>query len=608
MNQLSDGAATTGPWTEAEARARVGARALERGRLYDAGGALFDLRIEGGHFTARCEGSGAEVYRLRARRAGATTIEAHCSCPVGESGSCKHAAALLLFAAREPEAFVTIEPLAALCERAGGGPLAAAIVDYVARVAEVEAGLRVAITEALGERAPSASREDPKDAVGEAFRQHAGDAMAATDVARSLAVVFARGRALAAEGDALGAARVFRAVSAGIMARSRRFEDHEGALRELAQSALEAIGRLLAHCPQHSNARQLARDALFDAYRYDAENGTVYGRAAGVILGARASAEDRAQLAETARKSMEGIEAWARRVFEGALVDLEGETLSDEAFLERCREAKRPRELLLRLLQRGRVDEAAGECAKMGEAPLIEALELCDECDCAVSAEALVERLSRDGVTRSRALSWWRDRLVGRGDARAWDASAMLFLARPDRLVWRTLRDEAGPQWSERSGALLDALARRGGAAWVEALIDEGRIDEAIRSAESMSATNAHPVRIELAERVASRAPLEAAELLRAQAEALIGMRGRPNYREAGRVLRRARELYESVGQRGLWVAYSESLRARARELPALREELAAALARPAPIDLTANEAANDNAERARPAADAAQG
>jgi uncharacterized Zn finger protein len=84
------------PWSEEEARARVGARALERGRLYDQGGALFDLRREGPMFTARCEGAGSEVYRVRARRAGPTTIEAHCSCPVGEGGGCKHAAALLL--------------------------------------------------------------------------------------------------------------------------------------------------------------------------------------------------------------------------------------------------------------------------------------------------------------------------------------------------------------------------------------------------------------------------------------------------------------------------------------------------------------------------------
>jgi len=53
------------------------------------------------------------------------------------------------------------------------------------------------------------------------------------------------------------------------------------------------------------------------------------------------------------------------------------------------------------------------------------------------------------------------------------------------------------------------------------------------------------------------------------------------------------------VHQRGLWVAYAESLRARARELPALKEELSAALARPAAIDLSANNAANDNAGEA---------
>jgi hypothetical protein len=585
------------PWTEDEARARVGARALERGRLYDAAGALFDLRIEGVNFTARCEGSGAEVYRVRARRAGPSVIEAHCSCPVGDTGGCKHAAALLLFVLREPESFVVIEPLSTLCERAGGGPLAAAFLDLVARVNELEPTVRQSIHDALGEKSPGLDRAgDPKCAVGEAFRAHAGDPAAASEVSHALAPVLTRARSTAISGDWAAAATALRALSAGIMARARRFEDLDGALRDLAHTALEAQGRVLAAC-KDEHARAIARDALFDAYRYDAENGTVFGRVAGIVLAERASDEDRKTLAIAARRACDGLEVWARRVFEGALVDIEGDSLDDEVFIERCREAKRPRELILRLLQRNRVDDAVIETGKMGEVALVDALERCDEMDCGPAAELLAERLS-DG-NKHRVLSWWRDRLLARGDARAWEASAKLFLARPDRLVWRTLRAEAGDAWTERRAALLEALSRRGGGAWVEALIDESMLDRAVEAAQGINPSSAHEVRVELAERVAKDRPLDAAELLRAQAEALIGLRGRSNYREAARVLRRARELYESVHQRGRWVAYAESLRARARELPALKEELAAALARPAAIDLTAHNAANDNAAEA---------
>ncbi|MBL8680260.1 MAG: hypothetical protein JNK05_13880 [Myxococcales bacterium] len=611
------------PWSEDEARARVGARALERGRLYDNAGALFDLRLErtlhatDGHgdvvdaprvgdgdvmFTARCEGSGSEVYRVRARRAGPTTIEAHCSCPVGDSGSCKHAAALLLYAAREPESFVRIEPLDALCERAGGGPLAVAICDLVARVPELEAAVRTSVHDAIGERAPWLERgEDPRLFAGEVFRSRAGDSSAASDLSHALAPMLSRARAHAINGAWLDAVRTLRALASSVMARSRRFEDHDGALRDLAHTALEALGRALRACaeqPGQDAARALARDALFDAWRYDAENGTVFGRVAGTVLSARASDEDRAILADVARRACDGLEVWARRVFEGALVDLEGDALDDEVYLERCREARRPREIIVRLLQRERVEDALIECGKMGEAALVEALEHAEELGFAAAGERLVDRLAEVNTLRPRALAWLRDRLIARGDPRGWDASARLYLARPDRLLWRTLRDEAGESWTERRAQVLESLSRRGGPAWVEALIDEAMLSEAIAAASTINATSAHDVRVELAERVAKTHTLDAAELLRAQAEALILLRGRPNYREAARVLRRARELYESVGQRGRWVAYAESLRARARELPALKEELAAALARPAAIDLTAHNAANDNAER----------
>lgn len=597
---MSDNERGAAPWTEDEARTRVGARALDRGKLYQLAGALFDLRREGEDgqvFTARCEGSGAEVYRVRARRAGPSMIEAHCSCPVGDTGACKHAAALLLEVLSDPAAFCVIEPLAALCERAGGGPLAVAIEDLVARVNELEPSVRQAIYDALGERPMGVDRSrDPRVAVGEAFRAHAGDSAAAIEVSHALAPVLTRARTLALSGDWSGASQVLRALSTGIMARVRRFEDLDGALRDLAHTALEAQGRVLAST-RDVDARACARDALFDAYRYDAENGTVFGRVAGIVIAERADEHDRAALGQSARRASEGLEVWARRVFEGALVDIEGDSLDDEVFIERCREAKRPRELILRLLQRNRVEDAVSESSKMGEVALVEALERCDEMDCGPAAEALAERLS--DTNKHRVLAWWRDRLIARGDVRAWEASAKLFLSRPDRLVWRSLRAEAGERWEGLRESLLQSLAKRAGGPLVEALIDEGFIDRAIDAAQLIHGASAHEVRVELAERVAKERPLAAAELLRAQAEALIGLRGRSNYREAARLLRRARELYESVHQRGLWVAYAESLRARARELPALKEELSAALARPAAIDLSSNNAANDNAGEA---------
>ncbi|MDP3278841.1 MAG: SWIM zinc finger family protein [Deltaproteobacteria bacterium] len=587
------------PWSLREIEARVGGRSVARGRLYEQAGALFDPQLEptesGRVFVARCEGSGAEVYRVRASRHSEGLVEATCSCPVGDAGTCKHSAALLLYAHRSPSAFAVIEPFESLCIRAGGAPLLTAMGVVRERLPELEPLLRVAVSTSLGERGIEGARaHDPSSVVGTIFRKFAGDPNGGDACVTALAPLVTQARALLIAGQLETAMACLRALSCGLMARIRRFDDHEGVLRALTETILTMIARSLSRCEEGSLARQIACEALFDAYRYDAENGTVYARLVATLLASHASDQDRERVASLARAVIAHLEPFARRVIEGCLVDVEGGVLDDESFLTRCREAKRPRELVLRLLERDRIDDALRECATLAESIVVDALEVSEELGFAHAGEALVSRLAPQ-PPRVRALSWWRDRLVSRNDPMAWEASARLFVARPDRLLWRTLRQEAGAEWPTRREAVLDAIAQRGGAAWVEALLDEGLNAQALVAAESLSPSAAFAVRIELAERVSVDNPLAGAELLRVQAEALIGLRGRAHYREAARVLRRARELYEAIGQRGLWVSYAETLRARARELPALREELASALARSAPIALTLSQAANDN-------------
>lgn len=592
--------ATSARWTEQDIRARVGIRAIHRGELYIAAGSLFDTHLHDGCFAARCEGSGAEVYRVRAKRMSDALIEAECSCPVGESGGCKHSAALLLFASTEPQHFREIEPFNALCERADRGAhtvLARAMMQLRDRIPEMEPALRRAIVESLGEdEDPQLSRENPRRSVGEIFRAHAGDPDAANAVAAALSTLVAHGRACVARGEHLMGYQWFSAVGCGIAARARRFEDHDGTLRDLATSAFSALAAGIAQASSPTLARQFAIKSLFNAYRYDAEHGTNYARSVRGVWH-KLGREDRAFAATLARLCMEGVEAYAVRVFDGALLDIEGELLSDDDFVSRCREAKRPREMLLRLLQKDLIEKAVTEAENLTESVVLEALEASGEFHCGAQAERLVAAM-HEAPARPRLLSWWRDRLLERGDRQAWEAGARLFLARPDRLLWRQLRDEAASAWKVWRERLLAALERRGGASWVEALIDESMFEQALEAAKSLPVASTHAVRVELAERTAKTAAIPAADLLRTQADALIAQRGRANYREAARILRRARELYEGAGQRGLWVAYGESLRARAKEFPALKEELALSLARSSSsIAIKFDGAANDNAD-----------
>jgi uncharacterized Zn finger protein len=71
--------------------------------------------------------------------------------------------------------------------------------------------------------------------------------------------------------------------------------------------------------------------------------------------------------------------------------------------------------------------------------------------------------------------------------------------------------------------------------------------------------------------------PREALELYRRHAERLIESRGRGNYQEACRDLKKVRQLYERLGEREEWDRYVDRLRQTHRALRAFQEELQAA-------------------------------
>ena len=59
----------------------------------------------GNTLKAWCQGSRPQPYRLWATYSAAGIEEAHCSCPVGLGGRCKHVAALLLTWSDQPDSF-----------------------------------------------------------------------------------------------------------------------------------------------------------------------------------------------------------------------------------------------------------------------------------------------------------------------------------------------------------------------------------------------------------------------------------------------------------------------------------------------------------------------
>src|SRR4051812_43326356 len=84
-------------------RAWVGQRSMSLGREYADQGAVFNCRRQGPTINARCRGQSADSYKVRASLRDGRILSARCSCPVGDGGQCKHAAAMLLTFLRQPD-------------------------------------------------------------------------------------------------------------------------------------------------------------------------------------------------------------------------------------------------------------------------------------------------------------------------------------------------------------------------------------------------------------------------------------------------------------------------------------------------------------------------
>ncbi len=119
-------------------RARIDARSFEKGQSYFRAGAIFDTKRQGRTIKARCEGSQAEAYRVKASFDEKGITSAECSCPVGGGGHCKHVAALLLTWRERPEEFVEIEELEASLEHRSKPELIAMIKQMLIRDPDLE--------------------------------------------------------------------------------------------------------------------------------------------------------------------------------------------------------------------------------------------------------------------------------------------------------------------------------------------------------------------------------------------------------------------------------------------------------------------------------------
>src|SRR5713226_474431 len=197
---------------------------------------------------------------------------------------------------------------------------------------------------------------------------------------------------LAQQGDVLGAATIYETLVTEIFEQSHlyydeaRYDDYyeeegyypeEEGLEGLVKECIEALGNGLADEQADRVAREKSIAVLLAIYRRDlhADDSHGFAESAAEQLVRYTTPLERQTIAERIRETLadeeQEIAGSERQTYGKFWLDLQNETLDDEAYLRICRETGRTADLVDRLLALGRIDEAAQETQRVDEYSLL---------------------------------------------------------------------------------------------------------------------------------------------------------------------------------------------------------------------------------------------
>jgi uncharacterized Zn finger protein len=582
--------------TESDVRRWTDDAFFGRGQGYFRSGHIFDQRLQGDTLKARCLGSGPAPYHVEVTLGREGIVSGECSCPVGAGGYCKHAVALLLTWVHERDTFLEVEELEPTLERRSKSELVTLVRRMIARYPDLESLLELPIVGEAGADRPLDPDVIRRQASGAFYGVGYDEWGAVYGIARQLLDLVSLGDDYGERGQWRNAATVYEIVMREVLDSYGMVQDEGGDLHAVVSECVEGLGACLAATADAAQREALLR-ALFDVYHWDASYGGIdMGYEAPGIVLEQATLEEKARVAEWVRDVLPAGDSWSdgyrRQRYGGFLLQLEEGELDDESFLRVCRETNRWQELVDRLLELGRVEEAVCAAHEVADYELLRLADSFVSHDHADLAEDLVRERAQggesgpDGKTRrdSRLIVWLQNRAQERGDlAEALALAEMLFWERPRVPGYQEMRDLARSlgRWDEVRTATLARLTDGERYHLLTGIyLEEREVDRALESLEKIGmsrwgwALASTQLRIQVARAAEEDRPREAIRLYRETVEQLIAARGRGKYAEAAGYLIRVRELYQRLEEGEAWQTLISNLRDRNRRLPALKDEL----------------------------------
>jgi uncharacterized Zn finger protein len=580
--------------TEDDIPELLGAVYASRGDSYQKQGRVHHCRRTRTQLSALCDGSRPTPYKVRVDLDDGEVAGARCSCPIG--GWCKHVAALLYEWVREPKACEESSSLQKRLEGCSKEDLLAIIDKMLFRRPELEEFVDVWIlAQATGSDEASQERRVERDEfykraeqIVRGYTGHGWDYGATSGVVSDLEELLSIGLQYADADRPADAAAVFGGVLQALRENYDYFDDSNG---EYGDILIETTAQLAEAFEQITDtfARAEVIPDLWNAWVYDNEFGGIGMMEAvedAVVKTGRESEKDCLLdwLNEYLQKIPQDDEwstGWRRESAGEFALTLEADQLSEDEYLDRCRQLGQLDRLVPALLDRGLVDEARERAAEAEPSKLRRFADLFIAHDLSDDAVDLMQSaVQRADDYRADRL---RDWLIGFYADHDQPGEALPYArANFDRLPSaksfmrvRQLAREV-ERWEELRPELVDRLRQDAPFELVEVYLQDGEHDAAIDLWADAADTGYLGIMsaAKIAEAVRQTHPDSAIDLWLQAADHFISDRGRGNYRRACAYLAETRDVYRDTGRTAQWDELVNRLFEEHRRLSAFKDEM----------------------------------
>jgi len=578
----------------------VGEQNFQKCRQNVRNGAIVNPEQQAMTLKAYCYGSLPEPYRVQVTFGGTGITASLCSCSGGTPASgnrgCEHTAALLLAWNEQPEAFSQTDDIDTILERQSKAQLMTLIKQLLQKQPEVE--WRLTMPPLPGHKSVPIDTQEYRRQVDEAFRHAGREWDAVYGISHDLYQITATAARFARQRDYANAAAIYEVVATGTLSHYLSYHDEDGALGRVVQECVEGLGACLESEREDAILRERILEAIFAVYRFDVDNGG-FGLTSDIPpeFLQDTTPEEKHLIAQWVCTALADLQEkkpesdWRRKHYGGFLLALEADVLSDEEFLRIGRETKSIQEVVTRLLELDRVDEAVQDASQANGWQLVKLADIFIQHGQDAAVERMMDEKARQEMYSTYA-EWLKNHYLAKNNlAAALEMTQLIFNKRPWFAEYQKMREHAmqiGNWEAVRQAALTCLETRNNISTLVEVALDEGNIERALQLLEATKPSSiegyqwkydyalAPKIALTAAERGEEAYPRASIDLYQQYVERLIKEHGRSNYQVACSYLVKIRSLYEKLDETGQWILYIALLRKRHSRLRTLKEELAA--------------------------------